>query len=110
MSNNTLACKKYYDKNKGNPEFRLRKAYQTRRQYYKKRYTNFWRMFQEWKNLIIKPIEKPVKKSARNKEVEAFRNKQHKNLMKRMIDRWKDYEPEQLNPLNISIKPIICTF
>ena len=33
--NNALACRKYYEKNKGNPVLRLRKAYQARKLYYK---------------------------------------------------------------------------
>ena len=58
MSNNTLACKKYYDKNKGNPEFRKRKAMNTRRSnyktsYYKRKNAGLWRLFQMWKNELL---------------------------------------------------------
>ena len=65
-------------------------------------------MFQEWKNLIIKPTEKPVKKPVYKKEVEAFRNKRNNNLMKRMIDAWRGYERSPKG--NISLKPIFCSF
>ena len=59
--NNALACRKYYEKNKGNPEFRLRKACQSRKLYYKKRYPVFWGIFQAWKTLSLKILQ-PVKK------------------------------------------------
>jgi len=111
--NNTLASKKYYDRNKGDPEFRKRKAMNTRRSnyktsYYKRKNAGLWRLFQMWKKLIVKPIEKPVKKPVYKKEVEAFRNKRNKNLMKIMIDAWKDYE--RTPKRNISLKPIFCSF
>ena len=72
--NNKLACRKYYEKNKGNPEFRLRKAYQSRKLYYKKRYPVFWNIFQTWKvlalkilQLVKKQIKKEVNKRIKNK-------------------------------------------
>ena len=111
--NNTLACKKYYDRNKGNPEFRQRKAMNTRRSnyktgYYKRKNAGLWRLFQIWKKLIIKPTAKPVKKPVYTKQIESFRMKRNKNLIKQMIDAWKIYERSPKS--NISIKPIFCSF
>ena len=53
-TNNNLACRKYYEKNKNNPEFAMKKRLFARRQYYRKRYTWFCKIFQMWKNLIVK--------------------------------------------------------
>ena len=66
--NNALACRKYYEKNKVNPEFRLRKVCQARKLYYKKRYPIFWSIFQAWKILSLKILQ-PVKKKQIKKEV-----------------------------------------
>ena len=66
--NNALACRKYYEKNRCKPEFRLRKAYQARKLYYKKRYPIFWSIFQAWKILSLKILQ-PVKKKQIKKEV-----------------------------------------
>ena len=110
ISNNAIACRKYYERNRDNPEFRLRKAYQTRKQYYKKRYTRFWKMFQAWKNLFIKPVVKVITKAkpAYTKLLETFKRKRSNALLKIMVDRWKEYERSP-KP-NHSCKPIVCCF
>jgi hypothetical protein len=112
MYNNKLACKKYYDKNKHNPEFRMRKAMTTRRQYYKNNYPMFWNIFQAWKSLLVKNTKlvyiKRVKTST-NRKLNSFIIKRNRLLLKIMIDSWKDYErsPVKINP---NCKPIVCSF
>ena len=59
-NNNALVCKRYYDRNKGNPEFMARKAVNTMRYYYKKKYhilykkkyPVLWSVFLAWKGLL----------------------------------------------------------
>jgi hypothetical protein len=66
ISKNLLACKKYYDRNKGDPEFMKRKAVNTMRHYYKskyhilykRKYPILWGVFRAWKGLLIKEIVK----------------------------------------------------
>jgi hypothetical protein len=111
--NNTLACKKYYDRNRDDPEFRKRKAMNTKRSnyktgYYKRKNLRLWKIFQIWKNLIVKPMANPVKKPVYTKVLEAFRLKRKTNLIKLMVDAWKLYERTPKS--NISIKPIFCVF
>ena len=51
--NNALACRKYYEKNKGNPEFRLRKVCQARKLYYKKTIPDILEYFPSLENSIF---------------------------------------------------------
>ena len=99
--NNALACRKYYEKNKGNPEFRLRKAYQSRKLYYKKRYPVFWNIFQAWKVLALKEVNKRIK-------INNFLIRRNILLLKKVIDSWKLYErtPKSSKP----IYNILCSF
>ena len=53
MKNNNLACKKYYEKNRANPDFVMKKRLFARSQYYRKRYKWFYTIFQKWKSLKI---------------------------------------------------------
>ena len=99
--NNALACRKYYEKNKGNPEFRLRKACQSRKLYYKKRYPVFWNIFQAWKVLALKEVNKRIK-------INNFLIRRNILLLKKVIDSWKLYErtPKSSKP----IYNILCSF
>ena len=72
--NNALACRKYYEKNKSNPEFRLKKVCQARKLYYKKRYPVFWGIFQAWKTLSLKILQ-PVKKTNKERSERKDKNK-----------------------------------
>ena len=98
---NALACRKYYEKNKGNPEFRLRKACQSRKLYYKKRYPVFWNIFQAWKVLALKEVNKRIK-------INNFLIRRNILLLKKVIDSWKLYErtPKSSKP----IYNILCSF
>ena len=51
---NTLACRKYHERNKDKPEYKLRKIAYGRRFYYRKRYMRFYKIFQAWKALSAK--------------------------------------------------------
>ena len=82
MSNNTLACKKYYDKNKGNPEFKQRKAMNTRRHYYKNKYHVVWGAFRVWKSLTMKEAVTALAVKAFTKRIEEKRSKGNKMLLK----------------------------
>ena len=99
--NNTLACKKYYDKNKNNPEFRQRKAMNTRRCKLRKETPMCWRIFQGWKKYLFGL-------NVRNKLIEHLRVKIDRILLKVMIDSWKNYE--RTPKPNIVRNPIVCTF
>ena len=48
--NNKESCRKYYEKNKNNPEFMQRKAMNTKRSHFKKHHPVFFEVFQEWKS------------------------------------------------------------
>ena len=114
--NNALACRRYYEKNKGNPEFRLRKPYQARKIYYKKRYPIFWSIFKLGNNYFLKttlPVEiRPLVGIAHHngvvaweKQVNNFIIRRNRLLLKKVIDIWKLFEKTP----RIS-KPIICSF
>ena len=53
-SGNTLACRKYHERNKDKVEYKLRKQAYSQRQYYKKRHSWFYKIFQAWKSLCVK--------------------------------------------------------
>ena len=55
-SGNTLACRKYHERNKDKPEYKLRKIAYGRRFYYRKRYMIFYKIFQAWKALSAKNL------------------------------------------------------
>ena len=107
--NNALACRKYYEKNKDNPEFRLRKAYQARKQYYKKRYPIFWDIFQAWKTQslkILQPVKKQIKKEVDKRiNINNFIIRRNRLLLKKVIDIWKMFEKTPR-----ITKHIICSF
>ena len=51
MYNNKLACRKYYDKQRENPDYVMKKRLFARSQYYRKRHMWFYKIFQKWKSL-----------------------------------------------------------
>ena len=53
-SGNTLACRKYRERNKDKVEYKLRKQAYSQRCYYRKRYKWFYKIFQAWKSLCVK--------------------------------------------------------
>ena len=53
-SGNTLACRKYHERNKDKVEYKLRKQAYSQRRYYKKRHSWFYKIFQAWKSLSVK--------------------------------------------------------
>ena len=63
-SGNTLACRRYHQKNKDNAEYKLKKNAYSRKRYYKRRHTWFYKIFQAWKMLSVK--NSPL---AKNKQV-----------------------------------------
>ena len=88
--NNALACRKYYEKNKGNPEFRLRNVCQARKLYYKKRYPIFWSIFQAWKQLFSEttlPVK--IRPLVGERQVNNFIIRRNRLLLKKVIDIWK---------------------
>ena len=99
--NNALACRKYYEKNKGKSEFRLRKACQARKLYYKKRYPIFWSIFQAWKILslkILQPVKKQIQKEVNERiKVNNLIIKKNRLLLKKVIDNWKLFEKNTKN-------------
>jgi hypothetical protein len=115
--NNTLASKKYYDRNKDDSEFMKRKAVNTMRYYYKKKchilykrkYPILCCVFRAWKGLLIKEIVKSAVIKLFKKRVEEMRGKINKILLKRDIDGWKLYE--KTPKANIIIyTSIVCSF
>jgi hypothetical protein len=117
--NNTLVCKRYYDRNKGNPEFMARKAVNTMRYYYKKKchilykrkYPMLWSAFLAWKDLFIKEIVKATVRATAlkvfKKRIEECKVKRNKRLLKRVIDAWKEFE---ITPHKTIGESIICFF
>ena len=66
-SGNTLACRKYHERNKDKVEYKLRKQAYSQRQYYKKRHSWFYKIFQAWKSLCVKNL--PIAKNEQIKPV-----------------------------------------
>ena len=84
------------------PEFRMRKAANAKRQYYRNKYPLLYKIMSEWKEFIIKS------KADTQAKITTFIKNKNRMLLKIYIDKWKYYEAEHLNPINY--KPIICTF
>jgi hypothetical protein len=92
---NKSACRRYYERNKNNPEFRQRKALNTRRSEHKKRYPVFFETFQSWKSLVVKT--KPmVKKVNINEKLNYFISKRNLLTLRTMMQSWKNYETVHL--------------
>ena len=111
--NNILACRRYYERNRCNPEFRLRKAMQQRKYACKKRKPFFWELFQRWKHLsvTIQPVVKIKQiKTTINSQLKCFILKRKRLLLKAMMQSWKDYERTPKPAYNPNCKPIVCSF
>ena len=74
--NNILACRRYYNKMRNCPEFRRRKAANSKRHYYRNKYTLLCKIMSEWKELIIKS------KSNTQAKITTFIKKQKQNVIK----------------------------
>ena len=111
--NNILACRQYYERNRHNPEFRLRKAMQQRKYASKQRRPVLLEVFQSWKTLAVKiqPIVK-IKQTKTNvkSKLNTFIFKRNRLLLKVMIDMWKEYERTPKPVYNPNCKPIVCSF
>ena len=98
-----LACRRYYNKMRNDPEFCRRKAANSKRHYYRNKYPLLCKIMSEWKEFIIK------RKSNTQAKITTFIKKnKNRMLLNIYIDIWKDYEAERLNPINYN--PIICSF
>ena len=90
----------------------MRKAANAKRQYYRNKYPLLYKIMSEWKNFIIKSKSPPLAAiplvSDTQEKITTFIKNKNRMLLKKYIDKWKDYEAEHLNPINY--KPIICTF
>ena len=107
--NNILACRRYYERNRHNPEFRLRKAMQQRKYASKKQKPVLWEVFQSWKSLAVK-IQPIVKIKQTKTKLNTFIIKRNRLLLKVMIDMWKEYERTPIPAYNPNCKPIVCSF
>ena len=111
--NNILACRRYYERNRHNPEFRLRKAMQQRKYASKKRRPVLLEIFQSWKSLAVKiqPIVKMRQpKTSFTLKLNTVITKRKRLLLKAMIDMWKEYERTPKPAYNLNCKPIVCSF
>ena len=117
---NTLACQKYHQKHKGQPEYKLRKLLQARRQYYKQRYLRFRKLFplgiypklltttkallfHVWKDAIPnnaqnkpKPLTNKQTQRKRLAKLKKFVALQQRKMLKAAIDSWKRNEKTQV--------------
>ena len=78
MNSNAIACRKYYERNRDNPEFRLRNAFQTRRQYYKKTIYEILENVPSLENMVRKDTVIEVKVKAFTKRIEEQNVKRYK--------------------------------
>jgi len=102
---NKSACRRYYERNKNNSEFMQRKALNTKRSYYKKRYPMLFEVFQSWKGLVIKT--KPmVKKVNINEKLNYFISKRNLLTLRSVMQSWKKYENTPIK----NNRPVVCSF